>query len=84
MSLRDMIRQNRRFTVPVPLSWLCRRPAPGLVADTGRRRARLGRGLRHSLVLDTRRARDELGWTPRRDTLACVSPKEEGERMKAE
>jgi UDP-glucose 4-epimerase len=84
MSLRDMIRQNRRFTVPVPLSWLTagQRLAWWLTPTAGE--PGWVRGLRHSLVLDTRRARDELGWTPRRDTLACVSPKEEGARMKAE
>lgn len=72
MTLKAMIRENRRFTIPLPLSWLAAghrvawwlTPAagePGWVA-----------GLRQSLVLDTRRAREELGWRPRRDTRQCV------------
>lgn len=72
MSLRDMLGQTRRWRLPLPLSaaaathrvlwWLT--PAvgePGWV-----------RGTRHSLALDTRRARAELGWQPRYDTLACL------------
>lgn len=76
MTLKAMIHEHRRFTLPVPLpllsaahrlAWRLTPSAgePGWIA-----------GLRHSLILDTRRARDELGWTPRRDTLACVAPKE--------
>ena len=72
MSLKAMIRSNRRFTVPVPLSWLAavQRVAWWLTPEAGE--PGWVRGLRHSLVLDTRRAREELGWTPRRDTRECV------------
>ena len=84
MTLRDMIRSHRRFTVPVPLSWLAaaQRAAWWLTPEAGE--PGWVRGLRHSLVLDTRRAREELGWAPRRDTLACIAPKDEGGRMKDE
>lgn len=72
MSLRDMLGRTRRWSLPLPLGpaaavhrvlwWLT--PAvgePGWV-----------QGTRHSLALDTRRAREELGWQPRHDTLACL------------
>ncbi|WP_018955035.1 NAD-dependent epimerase/dehydratase family protein [Thioalkalivibrio sulfidiphilus] len=72
MPLRDMVRLNRRLTLPVPLALL----------DLGHRIAwrfspAVGepgwvKGLRHSLVLDTRRAWEELGWRARRDTHRCV------------
>ncbi|MFW5452562.1 NAD-dependent epimerase/dehydratase family protein [Thioalkalivibrio sulfidiphilus] len=72
MPLCDMIRLNRRFTLPVPLSLLALghrlawrfSPAVGEPGWVG--------GLRHSLVLDTRRAWEELGWQARRDTYDCV------------
>lgn len=72
MTLRDMIRLNRRFTLPMPLALLALghrlawrlTPAAGEPGWVG--------GLRHSLVLDTRRAWEELGWQARRDTQSCV------------
>jgi UDP-glucose 4-epimerase len=73
MSLRAMIREHRRFTLPVPLFVLsaAHRIAWQFTAAVGE--PGWIRGLRHSLVLDTRRAREELGWTPRRDTRRCVN-----------
>jgi UDP-glucose 4-epimerase len=73
MSLRAMIREHRRFTIPVPLSLLsaAHRLAWQFTPTVGE--PGWVRGLRHSLVLDTRRAREELGWKPRRDTRRCVN-----------
>jgi len=84
MSLREMIRLNRRFTLPLPLGLLS-----GLHRLVWRFTPTVGEpgwvsGLRHSLVLDTRRAWDELGWQARRDTASCVTQKDEGGRMKVE
>ncbi len=84
MSLREMIRLNRGFTLPLPLSLLS-----GLHRLAWRLTPAVGEpgwvtGLRHSLVLDTRRAWDELGWQARRDTASCAAQKHEGSRMKAE
>ena len=72
MSLRDMLARTRRWCLPLPLGpaaamhrvlwWLTPSVGePGWV-----------QGTRHSLALDTRRAREELGWRPRHDTLACL------------
>jgi UDP-glucose 4-epimerase len=72
MSLKAMIRANRRFTIPVPLSLIsAAHRLAWWVTPTAGEPGWID-GLRHSLVLDTQRARDELGWTARRDTRQCL------------
>ncbi|QKT02905.1 NAD-dependent epimerase/dehydratase family protein [Ectothiorhodospiraceae bacterium 2226] len=72
LSFRDMQRLLHRLPIPVPLglmraahqlAWRFT-PACGEPAWSA--------GLRHSLVLDTRRAERELGWTGRVTTYECL------------
>jgi nucleoside-diphosphate-sugar epimerase len=73
LSFYDMLGLRRRSRLPCPLvlagglqrlAWQLT-PAvgePGWVS-----------GLRHDLAVDTTRARERLGWTPRLDTRACIT-----------
>lgn len=71
-SLRAMARHRRRWGVPVPLGLI-----RALHPLAWRLSARAGdpgwvRGLDGPLVLDCTRAREQLGWTPRVSTAACL------------
>ncbi|NIR58413.1 MAG: NAD-dependent dehydratase, partial [Gammaproteobacteria bacterium] len=72
LPFRALHRRSRRWALPVPLPLL-----RATLAAAGRAGLAAGdtawvEGLRHGLVLDTGRARAELGWTPRLDTAGCV------------
>lgn len=64
-SLRELKRQLHPLALPVPVPWLRRALALGWRHWNWGTDPAWAEGLQHSLVLDTTRARTELGWVPR-------------------
>lgn len=72
LSFRDMQRLRHRLTLSLPFAL-----ARGLHRTLWRFTGIAGEpawfdGMRHSLAVDSRRARQTLGWRPRHDTAACL------------
>ena len=61
---------RRALPLPVPLLRAAQYALWPFTASRGE--PGWGAGLTRPLVLDTTRARDELGWTPDRDSRACI------------
>lgn len=72
VSLRRMLARRRRLILPVPPTLACalHRLAWWLTPAAGE--PGWVRGTAHHLALDTRRARQELGWRPALDTWECI------------
>ena len=72
LSFRDMIRLTHRHALPLPLSLaaLAHRLAWWFLPEVGE--PGWVQGMQYDLAVNARRARDELGWTPRHSLRDCV------------
>lgn len=71
VSYRDLARALHQPAVPLPFGLARAALASAWLAGIGTHPAWLA-GLRENLVLDTRRAREDLGWRPRYDTIEAA------------